>query len=202
MPSVGPKQIIALLALAAATSAIAVQAQESAHEIMTGGSPRSQLPILAYGEDPQTRTRPTAAPQPRRAESTGSAVYCVRTCDGRYFPAPSGDQPGWCKDLCPATETKVFYGGSIDSASEKDGKPYSALQNAFRYREELVTGCTCNGADVLGLASIKPENDRTLRSGDIVASHDGFKVVRSVSNGSPKLAAASKADTGLLDISR
>ena len=205
MSSVGPKQIIALVALAAATSAFAVRAQESAHEIMTGGSARPQpaVPVLAYGEDPETRFRPRVAPQARRAESTGRAAYCVRTCDGRYFPAPSGDaQSEGCKNLCPATETKVFYGGSIDNASARDGKPYSALQNAFRYREELVTGCTCNGKDVIGLASIKPENDRTLRPGDIVASHDGFKVVRSLSDGSPKLAAASKADTGLLVISR
>jgi hypothetical protein len=204
MSNVRTRQIIVLVALAAATSAIAVQAQETAHEIMMGGSakPQSAIPVLAYGEDPETRFRPRVAPQARKAQSSGTAAYCVRTCDGRYFPAPSGDPSERCKDLCPATETKVFYGGSIDNASARDGKPYSALQNAFLYREELVTGCTCNGKDVIGLASIKPENDKTLRPGDILASHDGFKVVRSLSDGSQKLADASKAETGLLVVSR
>jgi hypothetical protein len=35
-----------------------------------------------------------------------------------------------------ASETKVFYGNSIDIVSSKDGRPYSALANAFRYRKE------------------------------------------------------------------
>ena len=58
-----------------------------------------------------------------------------------------------CSSLCPASETKVVYGGSIDDAATENGKPYSALPNAFRYRNELVAGCTCNGKDPLGLAS-------------------------------------------------
>ena len=88
----------------------------------------------------------------------------------------------------------MCYDGSIDNASASDGKPYSALQNAFRYRKELVVGCTCNGKDVIGLASIKPENDKTLRQGDLVASAHGFKVVSSSSESTPKFAAASNAD--------
>lgn len=200
MPIVGLKHIITFVALAAAAaSAIAVQAQESAHEIMMGGParPRPAMPIMAYGENPETEFPPRLAAPARRTQGAGSAAYCVRTCDGRYFPAPSGDaQSEGCKNLCPAAETKVFYGGTIDNASARDGKPYSSLQNAFRYREELVTGCTCNGKDVIGLASIKIENDETLRQGDIVASHDGFRVVRSLSGGQPKFAAASKAVTG------
>ena len=197
MLHVGRKKIIALVALTAATSAIAVQAQESPYEIMMGAMARapSAIPVLAYGENPGTRSQPRIARQARRTVSTGRAAYCVRTCDGRYFPAPSGDaQSEGCKNLCPATETKVCYDGSIDSASASDGKPYSALQNAFRYRKELVVGCTCNGKDVIGLASIKPENDRTLRQGDLVASAHGFKVVSSSSESTPKFAAASNAD--------
>ena len=57
-----------------------------------------------------------------------------------------------------------------------NGKPYSELPNAFRYRNELVAGCTCNGKDPVGLASVKIENDPTLRKGDIVAGDDGLMV--------------------------
>ncbi len=71
---------------------------------------------------------------------------------------------------------KVVYGSSIDTAATESGKPYSELPNAFRYRTELVAGCTCNGKDQIGLAPVKLENDPTLRKGDIVAGADGLMV--------------------------
>jgi Protein of unknown function (DUF2865). len=57
------------------------------------------------------------------------------------------------------------------------GEPYSELPNAFRYRKEIVAGCTCNGKDQVGLASVKIEDDPTLRKGDIVAGENGLQVV-------------------------
>ena len=81
-----------------------------------------------------------------------------------------------CNSFCPASETKVVYGGNIDSAVTESGKPYSELPNAFRYRDELVAGCTCNGKDSAGLAAVKIEDDPTLRRGDIVASPNGLMV--------------------------
>ena len=41
---------------------------------------------------------------------------------------------------------------------------------------ELVSGCTCNGKDALGLAQVKIEDDPTLRKGDIVAGENGILV--------------------------
>jgi hypothetical protein len=83
-----------------------------------------------------------------------------------------------CSSFCPASETKVVYGSSsnIDNAATESGKPYSELPNAFRYRNELVAGCTCNGKDQIGLAPVRIENDPTLRKGDIVAGADGLMV--------------------------
>lgn len=109
----------------------------------------------------------------------GSQAYCVRTCDGRYFPISStGNQSraASCNSFCPASETKVVYGGNIDDAVTEDGKSYSELPNAFRYRDEFVAGCTCNGKDTVGLAKVKIEDDPTLRKGDIVAGPDGLMV--------------------------
>jgi hypothetical protein len=108
-----------------------------------------------------------------------SPAYCVRTCDGRYFPIVAGEgqsRAASCNSFCPASETKVVYGSSIDQAATDTGKPYSELPNAFRYRNELVSGCTCNGKDPTGLAAVKIENDPTLRKGDIVAGADGLMV--------------------------
>jgi Protein of unknown function (DUF2865) len=109
----------------------------------------------------------------------GGQAYCVRTCDGRHFPVTAPDdasRAASCNSFCPASETKLVYGSSIDNAADEDGTPYSALPNAFRYRNEIVAGCTCNGRDQFGLAPVKIEDDPTLRKGDIVAGENGLMV--------------------------
>lgn len=106
--------------------------------------------------------------------------FCVRTCDGRYFPVVARDGQSSaeaCQSFCPASETKVFRGSSIDNASNEQGKLYSAIPNAFRFRNELVDSCTCGGKGPGGLASVRIEDDPTLRRGDIVASAEGLMVV-------------------------
>jgi hypothetical protein len=105
------------------------------------------------------------------------ASYCVRTCDGRYFPLPRTSAPQQarvCQSLCPASETKVFSGSGIDYATASDGTPYSRLMNAFVYRQKIVPGCTCNGHDAFGTAAMKLEEDPTLRPDDLVATKNGL----------------------------
>jgi hypothetical protein len=131
------------------------------------------LPFTSDGGAQFGDARPMAAP------SSGGQAFCVRTCDGRYFPISANDsqtRAEACHSFCPAVETKIYRGSSIDTASADNGRPYSQLPNAFRYRNELVAGCTCNGKDAGGLAQIKVENDPTLRKGDIVAGANGLVV--------------------------
>jgi len=128
------------------------------------------MPFAGEGDGAQGDVRP---------RGVGGQAYCVRTCDGRYFPINASDnqsRAATCDSFCPASETKVVYGGSIDAAATETGKPYSELPNAFRYRTELVAGCTCNGKDQTGLAPVKIENDPTLRRGDIIAGANGLMV--------------------------
>ncbi len=116
---------------------------------------------------------------PRRPARGSGQAFCVRTCDGRHFPLASvkGEtQSEACGNLCPAAETKVFYGSSIDRAATRGGERYAGLPNAFRYRDELVAGCTCNGKNPGGLARIDIEDDHTIRKGDVVAGDDGLMV--------------------------
>ena len=111
--------------------------------------------------------------------SGGSLAYCVRGCDGRYFPITASDNQSRvasCNSFCPAGDTKLVYGSNIDNAVTATGKPYSELPNAFRYRTEMVAGCTCNGKDRVGLAPVPVENDPTLRKGDIIAGSNGLMV--------------------------
>lgn len=115
-----------------------------------------------------------------RGENGPSKAYCVRTCDGHYFPVHA--QPGMnvaqaCNSFCPASETKLYYGSSIDHATGNDGAPYSALPNAYAYRKALVSGCTCNGKTSYGLAKIDPLRDPTLRKGDVLATSNGLMAV-------------------------
>lgn len=119
------------------------------------------------------------AEQPRRPSYGGTQAYCVRTCDGRYFPITAADgqsRAASCNNFCPASATKIVHGSGIDHATTETGKPYSELPNAFRYRTEMVADCTCNGKDRLGLASVTIEKDPTLRKGDIVAGAGGLMV--------------------------
>jgi len=104
-------------------------------------------------------------------------VYCVRTCDGRYFPLQrhAGTSPAeQCKSFCPAAKTMVFSGSKIDTAVAQNGTRYADLDNAFAYRDKVSDGCSCNGKDGLGLARVDASSDPTLRPGDIVATDEGL----------------------------
>ena len=156
--------------LAVAILAPAAQAQDFFSNFFRGFG-RSHAPSFPFGDFQQS--------EPRQRYGGGGQAYCVRTCDGRYFPIAGTDKESRstaCSSLCPNAETELVYGSPIDNAATENGKPYSKLPNAFKYRNELVAGCTCNGRDPVGLARVEPENDPTLRSGDIVAGNNGLVV--------------------------
>ena len=135
------------------------------------GFGRSPAPSSSFGDFQQS--------EPRQRYGGGGQAYCVRTCDGRYFPIAGTDKESRvaaCSSLCPNADTELIYGSPIDNAATENGKPYSKLPNAFKYRNELVAGCTCNGKDPVGLARVEAEKDPTLRSGDIVAGANGLVV--------------------------
>lgn len=144
-----------------------------------GGFARPQMQrapmMVPFGDDGQ---QPVETPRPRVAYGGGQA-WCVRTCDGRYFPITGADaqsKAASCNSFCPASKTELVYGNDIDHAATSTGKPYSELPNAFKYRNEMVAGCTCNGKEQAGLAPVSIDKDPTLRKGDIVAGADGLMI--------------------------
>ena len=159
--------------LAVATLVPAAQAQDFFGNFFGGfGRHRPPQIQMPYGDNFQQA-------EPRQRFGGGGQAYCVRTCDGRYFPITGNDSQSRekaCDSLCPKADTEIVYGSAIDNAATENGKPYSKLPNAFRYRNELVAGCSCNGKDTIGLAQIEPESDPTLRKGDIVAGANGLVV--------------------------
>jgi hypothetical protein len=158
----------------------AAQAQDFFSQLF-GGAPARQRPqpyvSMPFSDEGPVYTRRSEGRV--RYSSGGGQAFCVRTCDGRYFPVTGSDnasRAASCNSFCPASDTKVFSGSTIDDATAGNGASYSDLPNAYRYRNELVSGCTCNGKDQIGLAPVKIENDPTLRKGDIVAGESGLLV--------------------------
>lgn len=111
----------------------------------------------------------------------GGGRYCVRTCDGYYFPVQaSSDQTATalCRSLCPDAETEVYRGGRGENVMERGvsvtGKPYSALKVAFGYRSEVNPTCTCRKSTTS--AHLHYTRDPTLKRGDIVVTAKGIRV--------------------------
>ena len=132
---------------------------------------------FGFGDERPQRRAPSSFNHGGASHGGPSSGYCVRTCDGKYFPVKSSGNmtaTELCKSFCPAASTKVFSGSKIDYSVASDGTRYADLDNAFLYRERTVDNCTCNGKTAGGLASLKPELDPTLRPGDIVATNEGL----------------------------
>ena len=150
-------------------------------DALFGGLSASRPVARAYA-DPSAdmrseRTERSEAPATN--SSSGRRTFCVRLCDGRFFPlmaANNATPVEACNAMCPASKTRVFHGGTeIGAATDANGVRYSSLDQAFVYRKTIVPGCTCNGKDAFGLAPVDVMADSTLRRGDIVATSDGLK---------------------------
>jgi hypothetical protein len=138
---------------------------------------------------------PRPAPLPDAMQSLASApdevvtprpnngpahAFCVRTCDGHFFPVEAHGRltaAASCQSACPAADTRLYSGSNIDYAQARDGSRYADLPTAFLYRKKLVPGCTCNGRTAFGIAPSPAADDPTLRPGDIVATRDGLMAV-------------------------
>jgi hypothetical protein len=117
------------------------------------------------------------APPPRQAASGSGPAFCVRSCDGRYFPLTargSASPVQLCQAFCPASTTKVFFGSTIEGASSANGERYADSENAYGFRKALRADCTCNGRDPAGLAPVDLTLDTSLRPGDVIATTDGL----------------------------
>jgi len=130
------------------------------------------------------------APPPRPVASASGPAFCVRSCDGKYFPLARGHATPvqMCQAFCPASATKVFFGSSIDGAFASNGERYADSENAFAYRKALRADCTCNGRDPAGLAPVDLTLDTSLRPGDVIATTDGLVAYSGVRIGASQTA--------------
>jgi hypothetical protein len=177
-----PHARLVLLTATVAAAAIALPgapaSAESLFGFLFGAPPARSVPTSATAYSDPYPLFGAPAERPAEPPAAGPSVaYCVRLCDGRFFPIQrsSGADPAQvCSSFCPAAKTKIFSGSGIDHASARDGSRYADLQNAFTFRERIVPGCSCNGKDSVGLVTTPAAEDPTLRVGDIVATNTGF----------------------------
>jgi len=134
---------------------------------------RQALAQASFFADPFGQNPP---PAPRPVASVAGPAFCVRSCDGKYFPLARGNASPvqTCQAFCPASPTKVFFGSNIDNATTVNGERYADSENAFAYRKALRADCTCNGRDAAGLAPVDLTFDTSLRAGDVIATTDGL----------------------------
>lgn len=133
-------------------------------------------------------------------------TVCVRACDGFYFPISYSTVPGrfpadaqTCQRLCPGAQVTLYTyhnpGEEIDQAVSVDGAPYTALPNAFRYRKELVAGCSCRPSGETWAEALRNADDSsTLENGDIVVTDKNEKALTQV----PQHATAKPQGAGAL----
>lgn len=187
-----------LVAAAALAGSVALEPRaasaEGLFDFLFGGIQKQQQqkapPQANFFADPFGQNQ-QPAPPPRPVASGYGPAFCVRSCDGRYFPLTmrGGATPAqMCQAFCPASPTKVFFGSNIDGASSANGERYAESENAFAYRKAMRADCTCNGRDPAGLAPVDLTLDTSLRPGDVVATTSGLVAYSGVRAGSGQTA--------------
>ena len=136
-----------------------------------------------FGRDANEPSGDLANPM---AQSGTVRTICVRTCDGFYFPISYAtnasrfrEDEKTCQRMCPAAEVMLFSypteGEDVAQATSINGQPYSALPNAFKYRQEFNAACSCkrpgqSWADALG-------KDEAVEPGDVVVTEERAKQI-------------------------
>jgi hypothetical protein len=183
-----------IAALAAATSAHAQSARQTAEMTARGCVIRSDATgrfwacppgalqqtgsISGQQSQPQQQSRPSN-------RGTKARNFCVRTCDGYFFPLDGMQNKGEearrsaCNTACPGAETALYTtrpGEEIDDArTVGDSRRYGELEVAFMHRLRLVQGCTCRRPNNTSPVEAA-RNDDTLRRGDIIVTETGMEV--------------------------
>lgn len=152
-----------------------------------GQRPAPTVQHLPADRPRQMTTRPNRQAAALAGTDRSSRAFCVRSCDGYYFPvgpvtagAGRAAQAEACSAMCPGASVRLYSArnGAIETARSETGQIYGATATAFRYRERLVPGCSCQASVTQGLARLSFAQDFTLRTGDVVVTEAGVRVFR------------------------
>ena len=153
-----------------------------------GGGPGNFLANLFGANNPNPSGVITQGGTDLGPPSGTYRTVCVRTCDGGYFPVSFATSPARfaddersCKALCPATEANLYAyrnpGEDINQAVSVNGQPYTALPNAFRYRNEFNPSCSCRAPGQSWADALKSIDDKAQaeQQGDIIVTEESAK---------------------------
>jgi hypothetical protein len=121
-------------------------------------------------------------------QSNTFRTICVRTCDGYYFPisfattqARFQDDLMQCQRMCPAAEVNLYTyhnpGEEVSQAVSLTGAPYTALPNAFKYRQEFNPTCSCRKPGQSWAQALGQIRDDTVEQGDIIVNEQRAKAL-------------------------
>jgi Protein of unknown function (DUF2865) len=129
---------------------------------------------------------PPAAPDATTPQSGTFRTVCVRTCDGFYFPVSYATVPSKfsedervCQRMCPGSEVALYSyrnpGEDMAHAVSTNGRRYSELPTAFKYRQEFNAACTCRGNGQNWSDALK--QDDTIQRGDVVVNEENARAL-------------------------
>jgi hypothetical protein len=114
-------------------------------------------------------------------------TLCVRTCDGYYYPisfattsARFGDDEATCRATCPNSEVALYShrtNEDVRQATAINGRLYTELPNAFKYRTHFDQGCSCRKAGQSWADALGGTRDLTVERGDIVVTDEKAKAM-------------------------
>jgi hypothetical protein len=109
--------------------------------------------------------------------ATHAGGYCVRTCDGYFFPlikSSRATRQQSCNFACPSATVEIFDGASIESARNSRGETYKALVESLAGRADASARCSCNDPSTSAAYSRDAaRTDPTLQTGDFVIEDEG-----------------------------
>jgi len=125
---------------------------------------------------------------PPDSQSSTFRTLCVRSCDGFYFPISFATTPAhfnedaqMCQRLCPAAEVSLYTyrnpGEDVSQAVSISGQPYTALPNAFRYRQVFNPSCSCRRPGQSWAQALGQTPDDTIERGDIIVTDERAKAL-------------------------
>jgi len=109
-------------------------------------------------------------------------TICVRSCDGFYFPISYAvtqdhfrEDELACQRMCPAAEVQLYTyhnpGEDVSQAISLNGRLYTELSTAFRYRTALTPQCSCRRPGESWADALKVNGpDDTVAPGDVVVT--------------------------------
>lgn len=139
----------------ASVQAAALKGKEAAKRARSPGL----VAILGDSGGRTTNSRARIVIEPRASRGGAYRTLCVRTCDGFFFPISSSASSvdfardeRTCQMMCPGTEAALYFHLAPDQESEemvsaRTREPYTALPNAFAYRDTsapISKACGCN----------------------------------------------------------